>query len=245
MSTRPRCVAPAQALLHHLSTLTLLCALGGALCLSLPARSADQASPAPHALPATSPSAGLSTAEAEAIAQFNRAAAGQDAAVEPALAFWRARSAADPVNPVPRAFTGALTSMQARSTLLPWRKMSHVDDGLALLDKALAQLTPAHEVQRFNGVPASLQVRFVAASTFCSLPAMFNRGDRGAKLLDDVLKSPLFDSTPAGFKAAVWLRAGDNAVQAGNKDSARQWLSKAADSGTPQAADAQARLKAL
>ena len=74
---------------------------------------------------------------------------------------------------------------------------------------------------------------------------MFNRHERGARLLDEVLKSPLFDAAPAGFKASVWLRAGLEAQKAQRTDEARQWLQKAAASGAPQAAAAQARLKAL
>ena len=43
----------------------------------------------------------------------------------------------------------------------------------------------------------------VAANTFMRLPAMFNRHARGVRLLDEVTKSPLLASAPAGFKAAV------------------------------------------
>lgn len=184
-------------------------------------------------------------AQAAAMAQFNRAVAGDDSAVDSALAQYRALMAADPAQPVWRAYAGATTTMQARSTLLPWKKMAYADDGLAMIDKALAQLSPAHDSQRVDGVPASLLVRFTAAGTFNALPAMFNRGDRGARLMDELLKSPLLATAPLGFRGAVWLRAADDAAQAQRADESRQWLQKLATSGAPQAATAQARLKAL
>jgi hypothetical protein len=106
-------------------------------------------------------------------------------------------------------------------------------------------LTPAHDAQRIGGVPASLVVRFTAASTFSALPGMFNRGERGARLLDAVLKSPLLADAPLPFRASVWLRAADSAASAQRTDEARQWLQRVAGSGAPQAGQAQARLKAL
>ncbi len=203
-----------------------------------------------HAADASATAADTATpasaaAYADALASFNRALAGQESAVGTALSQWSALMAAEPGNPVPRAYTGAATALQARTTLLPWKKLGFADDGLALIDKALGQLTPAHDTQLQGGVPASLLVRFTAAGTFNAMPAMFNRGDRGARLMDEVLKSPLLAASPLGFRAAVWQRAADDATKAQRPTDARQWLEKIAASGAPQAADAQARLKAL
>jgi hypothetical protein len=201
------------------------------------------AADAPAALPATT--AADDVRYAAAMAQFNRALAGDEAAIAPAAAQFRALMAADPAQPVYRAQAGSATCLLASTTILPWKKMAFAEDGLALLDKALAQLTPAHDAQRVGGVPASLMVRFSAASTFGALPGMFNRGERGAKLLDEVLKSPLLAEAPLPFRASVWLRAADSAASAQRADEARQWLQRVASSGAPQAGQAQARLKAL
>lgn len=236
--------------------LTTTLALAGTLVLALNAptananANADAAdAPAAATTPATVTLAAAlpdrSAVHAAALAQFSRAVAGDDSAVDAALAQWRALMAADPAQPVWRAYAGAATAMQARSTLLPWKKMAYADDGLALIDKALAQLGPAHDSQLVGGVPASLRVRFTAASTFNALPAMFNRGDRGARLMDGLLKSPLLAAAPLAFRGAVWLSAADDAARAQRADESRQWLQKLAASGAPQAAAAQARLKAL
>lgn len=182
---------------------------------------------------------------AAAMADFQQATQGREAAIEPAAAKWRALSDAEPGNPLLRAYAGSATTMLANTTLLPWRKMGHVEDGLAMIDKALAQLTPAHDAPAPDGVALGLEARFVAASTFLALPSMFKRHDRGERLLAEVLQHPALDAAPLSFKASVWMRAGQQAAQAKRADEARQWLQKAASSGTPLAAAAQARLKEL
>jgi len=97
--------------------------------------------------------------------------------------------------------------------------MSYAEDGLAQIDKGLALLGKEHEQQRVRGTPVSLETRFVAANTFLGLPGMFNRGARGSQLLQEILKDPLFASSPAGFQAAVRARA---AKQAGAEPKAAQ-----------------------
>jgi hypothetical protein len=181
-----------------------------------------------------------------AFQQFQQAANGGDEkAIESAAEQFGRLAASEPADPVLMAYSGAATAMRATTTMLPWRKMSFADDGLAQLDKALALLGPEHDAPLHRGTPASLETRFVAANTFLRLPAMFNRHGRGVRLLDEVLKSPQFGTAPLPFRAAVWLRAGDEAAQDKRRDDARRWLQQVVDSGAPQAARAQAKLKEL
>jgi hypothetical protein len=181
----------------------------------------------------------------QALGVFQRAAGGEQAAIEPAADQLAALLQADPADPLLRAYAGAATTLRARATLLPWKKLAHAEDGLALIDKALAQLDATHDGARFRGVPVSLEARFTAASTFLALPSMFNRQPRGAHLLDEVLNSPLFEASPVSFKAAVWHRAGIEAANRKRPDEAREWLRRAAASGAPSAGAAQAKLKEL
>ena len=207
--------------------LLALCAALAIVLLPLPARAADAA------------------AWQRAAASFAAATGGKADAVQTAAAQWRALSDADPGDAVARAYAGAATTMLATTTMLPWRKLEHVDDGLALLDKALAQAAAAPDAIATSGVACSVEVRFVAANTFLALPAMFNRGPRGAKLLDEVAHSPRLGATPPRFQAAVWLRAGEQALAEQRRDDARRWFERAAATDAPQAAAAAARLKAL
>lgn len=150
-----------------------------------------------------------------------------------------------PTDPVLRAYLGAATAMRATTTMLPWKKIGYAEDGLAQIDKALSLLNPAHNGAGYRGVPAALEVRLVSATTFLRMPGFFNRGDRGRKLLNDVLASPLFETAPAGFRASVWLRAGGLAEDDRQIDQARQWYERAAATDTTYAATARGRLKEL
>lgn len=108
-----------------------------------------------------------------------------------------------PDDGVVMTYAGAITAMQATTTLLPWRKMRFADDGLALIDKALARLSPAQEAVAYRATPAVLEIQLTAATTFLALPAMFQRRERGLKLLANVATHPLLAQTPAAFQAAV------------------------------------------
>ena len=146
--------------------------------------------------------------------QFIRASRGDKDAIDGAVQAFATLSTGQPADPVLRAYAGAATTMRANTTLLPWRKMSHVEDGLALLDQALAALQPAHDAPAWRGVPGSLEARFVAANTFLSLPKMFNRHERGARLLEEVTRSPLLAGAPETFRATVRERAAQSTAKA-------------------------------
>lgn len=180
-----------------------------------------------------------------AFAQFQRAMAGDDDAIEGAAKQFGSLAAADPGDPVLLAYSGACTALQARAAVLPWKKMSFADEGLARLDKALALLTPAHDTSLHRGTATSLETRFVAASTFLGMPAMFNRRARGQRLLDEVLGSPQFAASPLPFRGNVWLRAGVAAAADNRPADARRWFEQVIANGAPQAASAQAKLKEL
>jgi hypothetical protein len=180
-----------------------------------------------------------------AFAHFQRAVNGDEAAIDAAAQQFGALSAADPADPVLLAYVGASTALRARATMLPWKKMSYADEGLARIDKALALIQPSHDTLTHRGTPASLEARFVAANTFLGMPSMFNRHARGERLLDEVLKSPLFDAAPLPFRGTVWLRAGVAAAADNRAADARRWFEQVIGSNAPQAAAAQAKLKEL
>ncbi|MFH7042912.1 hypothetical protein ABT392_11390 [Paucibacter sp. JuS9] len=130
-----------------------------------------------------------------------------DAGIEASVEQFTKLLAAEPGSPLLMAYTGAATTLRARAAMMPWKKMSHAEDGLAQIDKALQLLQPQHDQQLHRGTAVSLETRFIAANTFLSLPSMFNRAARGAKLLADVQASPMFAQAPAGFQNAVRERA--------------------------------------
>ena len=176
---------------------------------------------------------------------FVKAAAGDDGSIDPAASAFRSLHAAEPVNPVVTAYAGASATMRAKQALAPLDKMARAEDGLALVDKSLAMLTPAHDAPIEHGTPGSLEVRFVAANTFLGVPSFMNRATKGRKLLDDVLASPLFDKSPLPFQGSVWMRAAELAAKDRRADDARRWLNQVVSRDAPQADRARAMLKEL
>lgn len=142
-----------------------------------------------------------------AFQQFQQGLRGDDGAVDQAADSFNRLVQSEPADPVLLAYAGAAQAMKARAALLPWKKMGFAEDGLAQIDKALALLQPAHDTLMHRGTPASLETRFVAATTFLGMPPMFHREQRGQALLQQVLASPLFTQAPAPFQTAVRARA--------------------------------------
>lgn len=176
---------------------------------------------------------------------FSQASVGDEAAINQAADSFEALLKAEPANPVLMAYAGAATSMKATTTMLPWKKMNFAEDGMAALDKALALLSPAHDAVVQHNTPGSLEVRFVAATTFLAVPGFMNRGARGAKLLGEVLASPLFATAPLAFQGSVWMASARFATKEKRTDDARKYLNHVVDANAPQAQAARAQLKAL
>jgi hypothetical protein len=180
-----------------------------------------------------------------AFEQFMQATQGHDSAIEKSADTFAALLKTEPANPVLMAYSGAATAMKASTTWLPWKKMSYAEDGMALLDKALALLTAAHNAPLQHDTPAALEVRLVAANTFLAVPGFMNRGARGAKLLGEVLTSPLLDGSPLEFRASVWLAGAQLAARDKRPEEARRYLNQVIESKAPQTEAARAQLKAL
>jgi hypothetical protein len=178
-----------------------------------------------------------------AFQQFSQASAGDNSAIDKAADEFASLLKAEPVNPVLMAYAGASEALKAKNTALPWKKMGYAEDGLALVDKSLALLTPAHDAAMQHGTPGSLEVRFVAANTFLAMPGFMNRGVRGAKLLDEVLASPLFATAPLPFQGTVWMLAASTAAKDKRPEDAQRYLNEVISRNAPQADRARALLK--
>lgn len=173
---------------------------------------------------------------------FLQGGAGDKAAVDRAATAFTDLSAAEPGNPVLMAYAGAATAMKAGTTMLPWKKMGYAEDGLAMIDKALGLLAPAHDAPLQHGTPGTLEARFIAASTFLAVPDFMNRNARGTALLGEVLQSPLFASSPLPFRGTVWMRAAALAQKQQRGGDAKRWLGEVVQHGAPQADQARAQL---
>ncbi|WP_066340957.1 hypothetical protein [Azohydromonas lata] len=198
------------------------------------------------ALPGVALAAPVNEADFEAAwSLFDRAAAGDGSRTDEAASRFERMAQADPSDLVLQAYAGAALTLRGRDAWLPWRKMAHTEDGLARLDKALAQLQPAHDKPLHRGTPASMEVRFVAASVFLGMPGFFNRGPRGEQLLAEVVSSPLLAASPVPFQGVVLMRAGQQALKAGKPAEARRHFEAVLARNAPQAAAARAALQGM
>lgn len=176
---------------------------------------------------------------------FAKASAGQSDEVEPATTAFEALAKAEPGNAVLLAYAGAGTAMKSTTTIIPMRKLAFAEDGLAMIDKALAMLTPASDAPLQRGTPATLEVKYVAANTFLAVPGFMNRGARGARLLNEVVTSPLLAQAPVGFAGGVLMRAAALAEKDKRTDDTRRFWREVVERKAPQAEAAQAKLREL
>ncbi len=176
---------------------------------------------------------------------FVAASKGDSGAVDTAADAFADLLKAEPANPVLMAYAGSTTAMRASTVSAPMKKLAFAEDGIALLDKALALLKPAHDAVVQHGTPGSLEVRFTAASTFLAVPAFMNRKARGAKLLEEVVASPLLAQAPLPFQGNVWMRAAKLAAEDKRADDARKYLNLVIERNAPQAPAAKAQLASL
>lgn len=185
--------------------------------------------------------------EAQYQAAFKHFSAAEhdNAEIKKAYQAFDALRAAEPGDPVLLAYTGAAHAWMAATATDPMASLGLVDDGVAQLEKALAMLRPVHDAPSYGGDPASLLVRFTAANTFLSLPEAFHKGPRGAKLLDDAIRSPAFAKASPVFQANLLMRAANQAQQSKRPDQARQYAQAVISKKLPQAGEAQALLNQL
>lgn len=177
--------------------------------------------------------------------QFNVINNGDDSKLDQVADGFAALLKTEPTNPVLLAYVGTTTSMKANTTILPWKKMSYAEDGMAMLDKALAALTPAHDAPIQRGTPGSIEVKLLAAKTFLAVPGFMNKGARGAKLLGEVAASPLLSQSPTGLQGEVWLTMGELAVQNKRTDEARKHFNRVIELKAPQADAARTQIGKL
>lgn len=141
---------------------------------------------------------------AAAEALFQKAAAGDGSATEPAVAhFTRLATADAAAAPLYQAYLGAAQALEGRDAWMPWTKLKATERGLASLDKALRRLEARHDQVWVRQVPVSVETRLVAATTFLAVPGFFNRLDAARDALKAALASPAFAAAPPAVQARL------------------------------------------
>jgi hypothetical protein len=184
---------------------------------------------------------------AEARQQFLAGVAGDAKARDAAVDAFHLLAAKHPGHPLLAVYEGAATTLQGRDAMMPWNKLSYAEKGANAIEKALAQLTPAHDEVLFTGSPESIETRLVAANSLTALPEFMHRGPIGRRAIESALASPALANCPPALHARVLLTAAK--VAQGDQRKAdetgllKQVLAVAPQS--PMAQQASARLKEL
>ncbi len=162
------------------------------------------------------------------ITQYNQAAQGDEDKVE--LVYEQLQNqveqqGADALNLV---YLGSTQTLMGRDAWMPWNKMKYTEQGLATIAKGLDLLsnsdTPIENQLNRQGLPESILAKAVAASTFTSLPDMFNHFERGYDLYLDLLADINFRSQHYDATSWIYIYAIKASLRADDKNQAKQWL---------------------
>jgi hypothetical protein len=164
----------------------------------------------------------------EALSMYNQAAQGDEEMVEAAHDALKSILDKEGATPLTLVYLGSTETLQGRDAFLPWNKMKYVEKGLATIDKSLTLLNsieqPVAEQARVQGLPEAYLTRAMAATTYTSLPDMFNHFERGYDLYLDLLSEEGF--AHQNFAATAWIYryAITASIRAEDLAQAQSWL---------------------
>jgi hypothetical protein len=153
------------------------------------------------ALPPNVP-ANLDTAKA----QFEAGRAGSHDATERAQQLFSQLLHRDAGNPLYLAYYGSTYTLQARDSLAPWTRIKLINQGTAMLDRALAMLdhppaTARTVAARPEDGTAALETRLVAMAVFIALPeTLFHRRAAARREYQRAVASPDFSAAPVDLQ---------------------------------------------
>lgn len=170
----------------------------------------------------------LSAPSEKVIAQYNQAAQGDKSQVEIVYQQLQNVLKRDGADALSMVYLGSTQTLMGRDAFMPWNKMKYTEQGLATITKGLDLLstesTPTNDQLRIQGVPESILTRAIAASTFTSLPDMFNHFERGYDLYLELLADDAFKSLPYVATSWVYFYAIKAAIRAEDTPQAEQWM---------------------
>jgi hypothetical protein len=185
---------------------------------------------------------------ADAFRALQAGVAGEARAAAVAHALYRDLSEAAPADPALLAYAGAAETIVGRDAPTPTDALKITLAGLARVDRAVAQLGPAHDAPGPSGMPAQLETYLVAATTYLGVPEdVFHRRADAKPLLAKALAHPALARMPPGVRAMFAQLEAQVARAEGRPADELAALRRAValDPTGPDAADAQARIDLL
>lgn len=184
----------------------------------------------------------------ELIAQYNQAAQGDEDKVELVHQQLKQHIAHQGADPLSLVYLGSTQTLMGRDAWMPWNKMKYTEQGLTIIGKGLdllhTQDTPIDQQEYRQGLPETLLAKSIAATTFTSLPDMFNHFERGYDLFLDLLADDDFKQQHYDAISWVYIYAIQAALRAEDKPQAEHWVAEmqARNPNHPMTAQAQALL---
>ncbi|ELA8169398.1 hypothetical protein HYO42_04875 [Vibrio parahaemolyticus] len=177
-----------------------------------------------------SSSLALANPTEQLLTRFNQAAQGDTGLVDTVHDELSQLVQKQGATPVTLVYLGSSETLQGRDAFMPWNKMKFTERGLATIQKGLDlmanQPMPIQEQQRLQGLPEYQLATAIAATTYTSLPDMFNHFERGYELYLTLLDEPSFNQQPFAATAWVYLYAIEAALRAEDMEQAQKWLAK-------------------
>ena len=159
---------------------------------------------------------------------YNQAATGDETQVEPAYERFTQLIETEGATALTLTYLGSIQTLKGRDAWMPWTKMKHVEQGLANIDKGLSlltsEITPLSQQASYQGLKENFLTRALGATTYSTLPDMFNHFERGYELFLTLLAEPEFKQQPFPASAWVYYYAVQAALRADDLPQATQWL---------------------
>lgn len=164
----------------------------------------------------------------ELIGQYNLAADGDKGKVKVVLEQLNSQIEIKGADALSLVYLGSTQTMQGRDAFMPWNKMKYTEQGLATISKglSLAQEVNLAEQEYRQGLPEGVLAKAIAASTFTSLPDMFNHFERGYDLFLDLLADSSFSAYQFDAISWIYLYAIEASIRAEDYVQANQWLTE-------------------
>jgi len=207
-------------------------------------------------LAGTAGAAGLAALVADfatARTQFEAGRAGSHDATERAQQLFSQLLRRDADNPLYLAYYGSTYTLQARDSLAPWTRIKLINQGTALLDRALAMLDHPPAAARLVAArpgpgTAALETRLVAMATFIALPeTLFHRRAAAKREYQRAVASPDFSAAPPDLQGHLEYEGALIAREEGDATTERTALQRVLALGPPSInlAEVRARLAEL
>jgi len=178
--------------------------------------------------------------------QFEAARAGSRDATEQAQRLFDRLLRGDRGNPLYLAYYGSTFTLQGRDSHVPWTKIKLINQGVAILDSALAALERPAARLRLGAL--DLETRLIAIATFVALPEpLFHHFGAAKRQFGAALASPDFASAPADLRGRLFYEGALIARQERDNDGERSALRRvqALAPANVDMAEVRARLAAL